>query len=134
MNTNSASGIKWDLHDLYAAHDDPAIAETLKDCRARADKFSERVRPLFEDANSLNAKDVLQALDELEVIYEALGRIGTYAGLLYAADTAKPEYQDLEQQVEQRSTEIRNQLLFFELEWLELGDETADRIMADPRL
>jgi oligoendopeptidase F len=134
MTTNSASGITWDLHDLYLAHDDPAIAETLKDCRIRADNFAERVRPLFQSANSLKAADVLHALTELEVIYEALGRVASYAALLYAADTAKPEYQDLEQKVEQRSTEIRNRLLFFELEWLKLSGETADDIMADPVL
>ena len=134
MNTNSASGIKWDLNDLYAAHDDPAIEASLKDCRTRADKFAERVRPLFRDPKSLTAADVLQALTELEVIYDALGRVGSYAGLLYAADTAKPEYQDLEQRVEQRSTEIRNQLLFFELEWLKLSDEIANGIISDPLL
>ena len=77
---------------------------------------------------------MLHSLEELEMIYEALGRVGGYAGLLYAADTAKPEYQDLEQRVEQRSTEIRNLLLFFELEWLKLDDAAANHIMADPSL
>ena len=73
-------------------------------------------------------------LRELEVIYESLGRVGSYAGLLYAADTAKPEYQDLTQRVEQRSTEVRNLLLFFELEWLKFDDTIASRLIADPTL
>ena len=134
MSDNSATGIKWDLSDLYAAHDDPNIEATLKDCRARAEKFAEQFRPLLQNQKTLTAAAVLQALEELEVIYEALGRVGSYAGLVYAADTAKPEYQDLEQRVEQRSTEIRNLLLFVELEWLKLDDEVANRIMADPLL
>ncbi len=134
MNTNSATGIKWDLSDLYAAHDDPNIEATLKDCRARAEKFAEQFRPLLQDPKTLTPATVLQALKELEIIYEALGRVGSYAGLVYAADTAKPEYQDLEQRVEQRSTEIRNLLLFFELEWLKFDDKVANRIMADPVL
>src|SRR6185503_4084268 len=87
-----------------------------------------------ENQEMLTAAMVLQALAELEIIYEALGRVGSYAGLVYAADTAKPEYQDLEQRVEQRSTEIRNLVLFFELEWLKLDDVAANRIMADPAL
>jgi oligoendopeptidase F len=70
----------------------------------------------------------------LETIYEALGRVGSYAGLLYAADTAKPEHQDLEQQVEQRSTEIRNLLLFFELAWLKVEDEIANKLIDDHEL
>ncbi len=35
---NSAEGIRWDLSDLYAAHDDPRIETTLNDCRARAER------------------------------------------------------------------------------------------------
>jgi oligoendopeptidase F len=134
MNTNSATGIKWDLSDLYAAHDDPNIEATLNDCRVRAEKFAGQFRPLLENPKTLTAATVLHALQDLEIIYEALGRVGSYAGLLYAADTAKPEYQNLEQRVEQRSTEIRNLLLFFELEWLKFDDAVANRIMADPLL
>jgi len=134
MSINSATGIRWDLGDLYSAHDDPSIEATLIDCRARAEKFAEQFRRLLQDPKSLTAATVFQALEEIEIIYEALGRAGSYAGLLYAADTAKPEYQDLEQRVEQRSTEVRNLLLFFELEWLKFDDAVANRILADPSL
>ncbi len=134
MTTNSAEGIRWDLSDLYAAHDDPRIDLTIKDCYARAERFADRFRALMQDHETLTAESLLQALRELEVIYESLGRVGSYAGLLYAADTAKPEYQDLTQRVEQRSTEVRNLLLFFELEWLKFDDTIASRLMADPTL
>ena len=73
-------------------------------------------------------------MKELEILYEALGRVGSYAGLLYAADTTHPEYQNLEQRVEQRSTEIRNLLLFFEIQWLKADDAVAERLIADPTL
>ena len=134
MTTNSAEGIRWDLSDLYAAHDDPRIDLTIKDCYARAERFADRFRALMQDRETLTAESLLQALSELESIYETLGRVGSYAGLLYAADTAKPEYQDLTQRVEQRSTEVRNLLLFFELEWLKFDDTIASRLMADPTL
>jgi oligoendopeptidase F len=134
MTTNSAEGIRWDLSDLYAAHDDPRIDLTIKDCHARAERFADRFRALMQDRETLTAGSLLQGLRELEIIYESLGRVGSYAGLLYAADTAKPEYQDLTQRVEQRSTEVRNLLLFFELEWLKFDDTIASRLMADPTL
>ena len=134
MSTNSAEGIRWDLSDLYAAHDDPRIDLTIKDCYARAERFADRFRALMQDHETLTAESLLQALSELESIYETLGRVGSYAGLLYAADTAKPEYQDLTQRVEQRSTEVRNLLLFFELEWLKFDDTIASRLIADPTL
>jgi oligoendopeptidase F len=134
MTVNSAEGITWDLSDLFSAHDDPRIDTTLKECRGQAEDFEKRYRGRIEDADNLTAETVFQALQALEVIQESLNRVGSYAGLLYAADTSRPEYQDLEQKVEQRSTEIKNLLLFFELEWLKLDDPAAKRVIDNPVL
>jgi len=134
MATNSAEGVRWDLSDLFASHDDPRIDTTLKDCHARAEAFATRFRPVLEHPETLTATGLLEAMKELEILYEALGRVGSYAGLLYAADTTKPEYQNLEQRVEQRSTEIRNLLLFFEIQWLKADYALAERLIADPTL
>jgi oligoendopeptidase F len=134
MAANSAHGITWDLSDLFSSYEDPRIDAMLKECQARAEAFAKRYRGRIEESDKLTAESLSQALQELEVIQEALNRVGSYAGLLYAADTSRPEYQDLEQRVEQRSTEIRNLLLFFELEWLMLGDNTATRVTEDPVL
>ena len=134
MSTSSAEGIRWDLNDLFSSHDDPRIEATLNDCHARAEAFAARFRPVMEHPETLTAAPLLDALKELEIIYEALGRVGSYAGLLYAADTANPDYQNLEQRVEQRSTEIRNLLLFFEIQWLKADDPIANRLIGDPTL
>jgi oligoendopeptidase F len=134
MATNTADGVRWDLSDLFASHDDLRIDTTLKDCHARAEVFATRFRSLLEHPETLTATLLLDAMKQLEIIYEALGRVGSYASLLYAADTANPNYQDLEQRVEQRSTEIRNLLLFFEIQWLKAGDAIVDRLIADPTL
>ena len=63
-----------------------------------------------------------------------LERVGAYAGLLYAADTARPENRDLRERIELALTEIGNLVLFFELEWLGLADEAADRLIRHPML
>jgi len=134
MTTNSAEGIRWDLTDLFASHGDPRIESTLIETRQRAESFANRFRPVMAQPESLRPVEILDALKELESIYEALGRVGSYTGLLYAADTANPENRDLEQRVEQRSTEIRNSLLFFELDWLKLDVGIAQRLIDDPAL
>jgi oligoendopeptidase F len=82
MSTSSAEGIRWDLNDLFSAHDDPRIEQTLNDCHARAEAFATRFRPLMEHPETLTADALFDALKELEIIYEALGRVGSYAGLL----------------------------------------------------
>jgi oligoendopeptidase F len=134
MATNSAQGIRWDLSDLFASHDDPRIEATLTDCHTRAEAFATRFRPLFGQPETLTAAVLLEAMKELEIVYEALGRVGSYAGLLYASDTSRPEYQDVEQKIEQRSTEIRNLILFFEIQWLKADEAIANRLIADPTL
>jgi oligoendopeptidase F len=134
MANHSAAGIQWDLSDLFAAHDDRQIESTLMNCRTSAEKFAEKFRGVLENPATLTAAILREALEDLAKIYEALGRVGCYAGLLYAADTAKPEYQDLDQRVEQRSTEIRNLLLFFELAWLKVDDAIASKLIHDEQL
>jgi oligoendopeptidase F len=134
MSTTSADGVRWDLSDLFSSHDDPRIETILNDCQTRAEAFAARFRPVMEHPETLMAAALLDALRELEIIYEALGRVGNYAGLLYAADTANPDYQNLEQRVEQRSTEIRNLRLFFEIQWLKIEDPIAQRLVGDATL
>lgn len=134
MATNSAEGIKWNLSDLFASYEDPQIDATLKDCHTRAETFAARFRVAMEHPETLTTELLVAALNELAQTYEALGRVGSYSGLLYASDTASPEYQNLEQTVEQRSTEIHNLLLFFEIQWLKTDDATAKRLIDDPAL
>jgi oligoendopeptidase F len=134
MSANSGEGIRWDLHDLFASESDPRIDGTLNEARRRAESFAIRYRSVMAQPENLEPEVLFHVLKELESIYEALGRVGSYAGLLYAADTAKPEYQDLEQQVEQRTTEIRNLLLFFELDWLKIADRIARTLISAPVL
>jgi oligoendopeptidase F len=134
MATHSADGITWDLSDLFSSHDDPGIDATLNDCKRRAETFARNFRGKVNIATGPAPEELRRGLREIEEIYEPLSRVGSYAGLLYAGDTQKPEYQDLEQKVEQRSTEIRNLLLFFDLEWMELDDRVASDLANHPIL
>lgn len=128
----SAQGIRWDLSDLFSSYDDPRIEAILSDCRARAEELSTRFRGTIGIPGGPAPEHLLKGVKELEGIEEALNRVANYSSLLYAADSLRPEYQDLEQKVEQRVTEVRNLLLFFELEWLVLDDPLAERLIRHP--
>ena len=131
---SSAEGVRWDLGELFASHDDPALERTLTECLARAEAFAERFRGAVDGAGGPAPELLLEALGEMEQIEEVLSRVAAYSSLLYAGDSLKPEYQDLEQKVEQRATEVKNRLLFFELEWMELEDKTAEDLIRHPGL
>ncbi len=131
---SSASGVVWDLSDLFASHDDPCIHATVQSVQEQAEAFAHRYRGTIRVPTGPTTAHLLEALQRLESIEDAMSRVGTYASLLYAADSLRPEYQDLQQRVEQSLTAIRNSLVFFDLEWLELEESVASRLIADPSL
>src|SRR5688572_20394378 len=84
-----AAGIRWDLSHLYAGPDDPQIEKDLSGALAAATAFAERYRGRVA---SLAAPELARALDELEALQEPAARAGSYAGLLFAADTQTPRH------------------------------------------
>ena len=126
-----AAGVRWDLSHLFAGPDDPAIDAALDQSLAGARAFAERYRGRLA---SLEAADLCAAVDAYEEIQEPAARAGAYAGLLFAADTATPRHGALLQHVQERSTEIGNELLFFELEWVAVPEERAATLLLDPAL
>jgi oligoendopeptidase F len=132
--TTSAAGVTWDLGDLFASHDDPALAATLEQAEADARAFAETYRGTIQCEGGPDAAHLRSGLERLEAIYDAAARPLIYANLLFASDTSKPAHQNLQQQVEQRYTAINNLVLFFDLEWLALSDADAQRLIDDPHL
>lgn len=134
MTTTSAAGVRWDLSDLFASHDDPQINATLDACDRDAATFAERFRGTISLPGGPDPEQLRAGLEQLEALYDRAYRTAVFASLLFSADTSKPEHRNLQQTVEQRMTNIRNQLLFFDLEWLALDAEAAQRAMDHPVL
>jgi oligoendopeptidase F len=126
-----AAGVRWDLSDLYAAPDDPAIEADLSRALEQCRNFAERHRG---GVAGLSAADLAAAIDELEGLNESVVRAACYSQLLFAADTSDPRNGALMQRVQERVTEIRNTLIFFELEWVALEADDAAVFLADPAL
>jgi oligoendopeptidase F len=132
--TSSAAGVVWDLSDLFSGHDDPRIPDTQRAVEEVTRAFAGRYRGTIHTPGGPTAGHLLEGLRALESIEETIARVTTYASLLYAADSLRPQHQDLHQRVEQWVTGIRNLLLFFHLEWLDLEEPVAARLLADPVL
>ena len=132
--SSSATGVVWDLGDLFASPDDPRIDETLRQCKEDAEAFAATYRGTIDVPGGPAPEHLLAGLRRVEDLHDRMSRVSSYAGLLYAADTANPIHRDLQQRVEQWTTELRNLLLFFDLEWLDLPDEDASRLAGDPAL
>ena len=126
-----AAGVRWNLGDLYSGPDDPAIDADLTRGLEAARAFAARHRGRIA---SLGAAELAAAIDALEAAGEPVARVRAYAGLLFAADTSAPRHGALLQHVQERGSEIRNEVLFFELEWVAVDDDAAARLLSDPAL
>ena len=126
-----AAGVRWDLSDLYAAPDDPAIEADLDRALVQSRSFAERHRG---GVAALAAAELAVAIDELEALNEPVARAASYSQLVFAADTSDSRNGALMQRVQERISEIRNTLLFFELEWVAVEKEAAEALLADSAL
>jgi oligoendopeptidase F len=127
---------EWNLADLYAGSGDPAVKRDLDLADSGSVSFEQTYRGKL--AAIAEAPDGGRTLAEAVKRYEALGdligRIGAYAGLLYAGNTLDPARAKFFGDVQERITAINVHLLFFELELNRLDDATLEAAMADPAL
>ena len=75
-----------------------------------------------------------EAVREFEALNDLLGRIVSYAGLLYAADTSDPKRQKFYGDIQEKITAISSKLLFFGLEFNRLDDAALEAAMANAEL
>jgi oligoendopeptidase F len=126
-----AEAIEWNLSDLYEGPGDPRIESELDEALAVSQAFRERYRGKLGE---LSAAELNEAVAELERIKSSSTRVETYARLRQAADSSDQARGALVQKVRERNTQIETELLFFDLEWSALDDDTAERLLADPAL
>lgn len=132
---SEAGGLpEWNLADLYAGMDAPELARDLDRIAADAASFESAWKGRLEAAARAPASgDLGRALRDYEAIEELMGRIGSYAGLLYAGDTANPVHAKFYGDVQQKLTDASAHLLFFTLELNRIDDATVDAALdADP--
>ncbi len=128
-----SEGVKWDLKDLYSGLNDPRIERDRKSLLKRAEKFEKTYRGKI-NSKSLTPKKLSNAVKELESISERIGKLLSYAYLVFAADTSKPEHGAFLQSVQESSTKLRGHLIFFELEWVELSEKKVTELLKSPEL
>src|SRR5262245_14140190 len=90
--TSSADGISWDLRDLYLGVADPQIDHDLGDALLRAEAFEAKYRGRVNVEGGPATALLLQALQEVESIYEQMDRPAVFAQLLHASKTDEPSH------------------------------------------
>lgn len=131
--SSSADGIKWDLEDLYEGPDDEQLKNDFENVIERAEEFRSKYRGKIEECE-LSKSEFKEAMDKYEDIYEQIGKITSYANLYYSLDTQDPDRGALLQKAQKKSSDVKNNLVFFELEWQNIDDEKAKEYMKSEEL
>jgi len=122
---------EWNLADLYAGPKDPALD---RDFRWGEDEAKAFRRDYEGKLAGLSGKELATALQRYEALQEKLGRIGSYAQLLYSGNMSDPEVGRFYQGIQERATKLGTDLLFFTLELNRLEDAQLDPKLADPAM
>jgi len=129
----SADGIEWDLTDFYQSKDDPQLKADVESALNRATDFAAKYRGHLA-SGKMTPKELFETVAEYESIYELMDKVESFAQLLYSTNTLDHERGALVQMVMEKNSEMRNKMVFFELEWLSLSDEKAKEYYQHPAL
>jgi oligoendopeptidase F len=121
----------WRLDDLYAATTDPKIEADLKAAETDAAGFEASHKGRLAD---LSGAELAAAIRTYERIEEVLGRVMSYAQLLFSADSTDPAQGKFYQTMSERVTDIGTHLLFFTLEINRIEETALQEKLQDPAL
>jgi len=121
----------WDLRDLYPAPDSAELAADLDRAEAMARAFNAAQAGRLATASG---KALAAAIGDYEAIEEILGRVMSYAQLLFSGDSTDAAIGKFYQSMSERVTAISANLIFFTLELNRLDDAVLEAKLATPEL
>jgi oligoendopeptidase F len=127
---------EWNLADLYPGIDSPEVTRDLALAEADCLMFEETYKGRLAEMAAApdGGAKLAEAVRKVEAIDDRLGRLASFAGLVYAGDTTDPKRAKFYGDTHERITAASLHLLFFTLELNRIDDALLERAMADPAL
>ncbi|MBB2973752.1 M3 family oligoendopeptidase [Mesorhizobium sp. RMAD-H1] len=127
---------EWNLGDLYPSMDAPELAADMEKASRDAIAFEDRWKgKLAAEAAKPNGGELANAITAYEALEELMGRIFSYAGLLYSGDTSDPKRAKFYGDVQEKMTDASAHLIFFALELNHIEDDVLETAMkANPAI
>jgi oligoendopeptidase F len=127
---------EWNLADLYPAMDAPEVRRDLERAEAYSvafeDEFKGKLAALASGPDA--GKHLTEAIKRYEMIDDLIGRLISYAGLIYAGNTSDPARTKFYGDVQERITAASSHLLFFTLELNRIEDDVLQAAMREDPL
>ncbi len=121
---------EWQLSDLYPGAESPELLRDLEAGSAGARGLKAHCQGKLAELAATDPKGLAATIRSYEKLQDMLGRIGSFAGLLYYGDTANPVNAKFFGDMQERLTNIGTDLLFFTLELNRIDDAVIEKAMA----
>ena len=123
---------EWNLADLYTAPDAPEVDRDLAASAAEAKRMREAYQGKL--AELATSGGLIAAIKDYEALSDLMGKLGSFAGLLYAGNQADPRRAKFYGDVSEKLTAISTDLIFFELELNQIDDAVLEAALKAPGL
>lgn len=133
QNVLKASGVRWDISDLYGDSQDARIAQDIQLAEQKAESFNQTYRGKISEA-ALAASTLREAIVRLEEIYALVARPEIYAYLAFSSNTADDQCKALYAKSQEAMARVQNLVLFFELEVQQISQERFAALRQEPAL
>ena len=121
----------WDLSSLYPGMRSSELKQDLEKVAEKATSFEIKYK---DNVSQLTGPQLAHSIIEYEKIEETLGRLMSFAQLIYAGDMLDSEISNFHQSIHEKVTEISSHLLFFNLELNSLADAELKDKLKSPEL
>ncbi|QXE91130.1 M3 family oligoendopeptidase [Geomonas subterranea] len=126
-----SSDLNWDTTPLYPSPSAPELTKAFDDATVQVAGFRERYRGKVA---GLSAAALLEALQAYEKLQEELAVPQLYSHLLFAADSESDLHKRLSQKSQEFGNAMGRELLFFDLEIIQMEEEPYQQLLQDPVL
>jgi len=121
--------LTWNTTLLYPAPDSPELEADLGSFEQLAADFRDKY---FEKVATLENSALIASLREYESMQTRMTKPFCYAHLLFADDSGNETFRALSQRCSELGSRLSQQLLFFELELMELSDACFESLRSLP--
>jgi len=118
----------WDLSHLYRSMDDHTVLRDVKVVARDALLFMNKYQGKIA---AISGDDFADAIKSYEALQDAIGKLGSYAQLLYAADMTNSTIAQFYQNTQEALTDASTKLVFFTLEINQLSDAKLKKLFSD---
>lgn len=128
-----AENVHWDLSDIYKSPNDLSIegdkASVLKEISVLIKKYKDKF-----SASNFSSDELYEAIRMYEKIWITTNKFCDYASLLYSVDTKSSDIGKLYQEALELESNIRSNLMFFELGIIAIPDKLFQELIKDEKL